>query len=251
MSLPIAHSWYVARPVDPVTTVLSEPHVDPLVQANMWHVRGRDRDLLVDSGLGISPLRSARPELFARDPLLVLTHAHLDHMGGAHEFTEVCAHPTEQVSQPAPGSLRGPTLAAQLGLDPNETTSELLIDALPHPGYDPDSYRLRPALVTRDLTEGHLVDIGDRTLTTLHLPGHSPGSIALFDEHSGTLFSGDVIYDGKLLDTLTGSNINDYVMTMARLRELDARTIHPGHGASFTTQRLHQLIDTYIHQADH
>ena len=40
-------------------------------------------------------------------------------------------------------------------------------------------------------------------------------------------------------------------MTMTRLRELDARTIHAGHGASFTTPRLHQLIDTYIHQADH
>jgi len=169
---------------------------------------------------------------------------------GEHPGDIPIAHPAEQVSQPAPCSLHEPTLAAQLGLDPNEPISELLIDALPHPGYDPDSYRLRPALVTRDLTEGDLVDIGDRTLTTLHLPGHSPGSIALFDEHLGTLFSGDVIYDGKLLDTLTGSNINDYLMTMTRLRELDARSIHPGHGASFTTQRLHQLIDAYLHQAD-
>jgi glyoxylase-like metal-dependent hydrolase (beta-lactamase superfamily II) len=119
-------------------------------------------------------------------------------------------------------------------------------NALPHPGYDPSSYRVLAAPVTRNLTEGHVVDIGDRTLSILHLPGHSPGSIALFDEHSGTLFSGDVIYDGKILDTLAGSDINDYLMTMARLRELDARTIHPGHGASFNTRCLHRLIDAYI-----
>ena len=40
-----------------------------------------------------------------------------------------------------------------------------------------------------------MVDPGGRPLTVLHLPGHSPGSIALFDPADGTLFSGDVVYD--------------------------------------------------------
>ena len=54
-----------------------------LLQANVWLVRGRDRDLLIDSGLGIASLRSALAALALRDPVLVLTHAHLDHMGPA------------------------------------------------------------------------------------------------------------------------------------------------------------------------
>jgi glyoxylase-like metal-dependent hydrolase (beta-lactamase superfamily II) len=58
------------------------------------------------------------------------------------------------------------------------------------------------------------VDLGDRTLTVLHLPGHSPGSIALFDENDGTLFSGDIIYDDVLLDYLPGGNTEQYAHSL-------------------------------------
>ena len=47
---------------------------------------------MVDSGLGIVALRDALPHLFERDPILVLSHAHLDHMGGAHEFAQCWVH---------------------------------------------------------------------------------------------------------------------------------------------------------------
>ena len=43
------------------------------------------------------------------------------------------------------------------------------------------------------LAEGDVIDSGARPLTVLHLPGHSPRSIALFDQRDGTLFSGDVV----------------------------------------------------------
>ena len=52
-----------------------------------------------------------------------------------------------------------------------------------------------------------MVDIGNRHFEVLHLPGHSPGSIGLWEEASGTLFSGDAVYDGPLLDELPTSNI--------------------------------------------
>jgi glyoxylase-like metal-dependent hydrolase (beta-lactamase superfamily II) len=51
--------------------------------ANIWHVRERDRDLVADSGLGVASLRHHVPALFERDPVLVVTHAHLDHLAGA------------------------------------------------------------------------------------------------------------------------------------------------------------------------
>jgi len=44
----------------------------------------------------------------------------------------------------------------------------------------------------------------------LHLPGHSPGCIALYDAKSQELFSGDIVYDGDLLDELPGSDIPTY-----------------------------------------
>ena len=56
--LPIADRWFERRTVSPDLTLLTEPHVDPLLRCNIWHVRGRDRDLVIDTGLGIT--QSAR-----------------------------------------------------------------------------------------------------------------------------------------------------------------------------------------------
>src|SRR4051794_9115469 len=215
-SLPVAPEWFRFTVVDERTTVIDEPHVRGLLCANLWHRRGRDRDLLIDCGLGVTALAPLLRERFGREPVLVLTHAHLDHMGSAHEFSHVWAHPLELVDDPAPGSLHGPVLAAQLGLA--ETLPPALLTARPHGRYDLGTYRVRPATRTRSLADGDLLDLGDHALTVLHLPGHSPGSIALFDESDGTLFSGDVVYDDVLLDALPGSDTEQYARSLRRLR---------------------------------
>ena len=66
------------------------------------------------------------------------------------------------------------------------------------------------------------------------------------DEKTGTLFSGDAIYDGELLDDLPHSDVQDYAETMERLRKLDLATIHGGHRESFDRQRMLILIDQYL-----
>jgi glyoxylase-like metal-dependent hydrolase (beta-lactamase superfamily II) len=99
---------------------------------------------------------------------------------------------------------------------------------------------------TRTLEEGDVVDLGDRHFEVLHLPGHSPGSLGLWEQASGILFSGDAIYDGPLLDDLPDSDVSDYVRTMQRLRELPVRVVHGGHDASFGRERLIELANAYI-----
>ncbi|MEU4622106.1 MBL fold metallo-hydrolase [Actinoplanes sp. NPDC023801] len=242
--LPVEPRWFRFTAVDERTTLIEEPHVRDLLRANAWHRRGRDRDVLVDCGLGVAALAPLLRERFGRDPVLVITHAHLDRMGSAYEFDEVWAHPLEAVGDPAPGSLRGPVLAAQLGMD--WVLPPMLLNARPDRGYDIDGYRVRPAKPTRDLTDGDVVDLGDHTLTVLHLPGHSPGSIALFDARDGTLFSGDVLYDDELLDNLPGSDPGQYARSLRRLRGLPVSRTLPGHGSSFDRPRLHRLIDDYL-----
>ena len=96
------------------------------------------------------------------------------------------------------------------------------------------------------LDDGDVVDIGDRAFEVLHLPGHSPGSIGLWEAATGILFSGDAVYDGPLLDELDGSDIDDYVATMYRLRELPVTVVHGGHEPSFGHDRLVELCDAYI-----
>jgi glyoxylase-like metal-dependent hydrolase (beta-lactamase superfamily II) len=249
-TLPVVTPWFTATPATPggTITLIREPHADPLVRANLWHVRGRDRDLLVDCGLGVTSFHQALPGFVAREPVLVLTHGHFDHMGSAHEFTECWAHALEPVAEPVFGTLDGAALAGSV-MYPAATHAVLppwLIDARPSPSYDPRSYQVRPAQVTRYLADGDLVDLGDRAFTVLHLPGHSPGSIGLYDGSDGTLFSGDVVCEGGLIDDITGCSVPDYLATMRRLRDLPVRTVHGGHGDDFGPARLHELIDGYI-----
>ena len=80
----------------------------------------------------------------------------------------------------------------------------------------------------------------------LHLPGHSPGSIGLWEAKTGTLFSGDAIYDGPLLDEIDGADIPTYVRTMKRLRALPVEVVHAGHDPSFGRARLIELCDAYL-----
>jgi glyoxylase-like metal-dependent hydrolase (beta-lactamase superfamily II) len=103
-----------------------------------------------------------------------------------------------------------------------------------------------PAPATRTLAEGDAVDLGDRRFAVLHLPGHSPGSIGLWEEEVGLLFSGDAIYDGPLLDELPGSDVAAYVQTMRRLRELPVSVVHAGHDPSFGGRRLREIAERYL-----
>jgi glyoxylase-like metal-dependent hydrolase (beta-lactamase superfamily II) len=123
--------------------------------------------------------------------------------------------------------------------------SPYFVDALP-PGYAFEQYRQQPARVTRRVVEGDTVDTGDRAFEVLHLPGHSPGSIGLWDAASGTLFSGDALYDGPLLDELPESDIAAYCTTMERLLALPVQVVHAGHDPSFGRERLQELCRAYL-----
>lgn len=246
--------WYRTQEVGDGLTLIEEPHVSPLLSANTWHLRGRDRDVLIDCGLGVVSLRASLPDLLGeREPVVVLTHAHLDHMGSAHEFADCWAHPAEPVDVPGRGSLHTITLARILGLDepaPGDEVEEWLLTSLPTPSYDQAAYVLRPVTPTRALEDGGVIDLGDRRLEVLHLPGHTPGSIGLYEPDSRTLFSGDVVYDDELLDGLYESDTVQYVASMRRLLALvdrgDVQTVHAGHDASFDAERLGQLAQAYL-----
>lgn len=247
--LPVGTPWFHVETIDASVTLITEPHVHPLLSANIWHVHGRDRDLLVDTGLGVARLRPALADLLEREPVVILTHGHLDHQGAAHEFAEVWAHRLEDISG-QPGTLyAAPLVSALLADDPGVEgwdLPEVLVTARPYAAYRPDDYRLRPAGTTRLLDDGDVVDLGDRSFTVLHLPGHTPGSIGLHDRDNGVLFTGDVIYDDELIDNCVGADMSDYLTTMRRLLTLDVATVHAGHATSFDGTRLHELATQYI-----
>src|SRR5579885_219949 len=93
--LPVARQWFSRRPMGDGVTWIWEAHVDPFIRCNIWHVRGRDRDVLIDTGSGISPLREAMAELIDKALDAVATHIHYDHVGGLHEFAVRMMHRVE------------------------------------------------------------------------------------------------------------------------------------------------------------
>jgi glyoxylase-like metal-dependent hydrolase (beta-lactamase superfamily II) len=234
-------NWYqVERLADGVTHIW-EPHIRPFYRCNIWHVRGRERDMLVDSGMGVVSLRRQVALLAERPVLAVASHTHFDHIGAHHEFADRAVHPAEADILAAPR--RDRTLADTYVRD---ATDADLFTMRPPGGYRSDAYEVAPAPATCLLADGDVIDLGDRHFTVLHLPGHSPGGIALWDEASGILFSGDTVYDGPLIDDAYHSDIDAYVRSMERLRRLPVRVVHGGHFASFGRARYLELIDAYL-----
>jgi glyoxylase-like metal-dependent hydrolase (beta-lactamase superfamily II) len=256
MSLPVAERWFETRRIDDDITLLWEPHVIPLMRCNIWHVRGRDRDLLIDTGMGVASLREAAKNLLQKPVTAVATHTHLDHVGGHHEFEDCLVHAIEAENLRKPSSMESlltsewdPEDVRALEIAGYHVPAEL-VTALPRAGYELSDFHLLPARPTVLVEEGDVVDIGDRHFEVLHLPGHSPGSMGLWEAASGTLFSGDAVYDGPLLDQLATSNIQHYLATMRRLRELPVRVVHAGHDPSFGRERLVELCDDYIRRRE-
>jgi glyoxylase-like metal-dependent hydrolase (beta-lactamase superfamily II) len=120
------------------------------------------------------------------------------------------------------------------------------LTALPSPDFDVGAYSVRSAPLTGNVRDGDVVDLGDRSFEVLHLPGHSPGSIGLFERATKTLFSGDAIYDGPLLSDLPGSSIPDYVRSLHRLHSLDVSLVHAGHDPSFGRERMRSIAERYL-----
>ncbi|QPM91676.1 MBL fold metallo-hydrolase [Pseudooceanicola algae] len=253
--LPVAAEWYVATPLSPGLTLVTEPHVHPIFSANMYLIEGERRDLIIDSGMGVAPLRPFVDGL-REDPTKPLTclttHTHVDHFGAVQEFDSRLVHEIEAegMANPPAYSLDAGALPADL-VAAFETAGypplwPLLIDALPHAGYDPESYDFKGATATGTLIEGDVIDLGGWQAEVLHLPGHCPGQIGLWQAETGLLFSADAIYDGPLLWQGAGYDVPAYAATLRRLRDLPASLVHGGHDPAFGRARMIGICDEYL-----
>ena len=93
---PVDHAdWYETLRMGDGVTLIHEPWIKPFFRCNIWHVRGRDRDLLFDTGLGHVSLRRHVAWSRERPLVCVASHTHFDHIGCHHEFGERCVHGAE------------------------------------------------------------------------------------------------------------------------------------------------------------
>lgn len=232
-----ADIWYETRRVGDDVTYICEPFIQEFYRCNIWHVRGRDKDMLVDSGMGVVSLREQVPLVTERPLEAVASHTHFDHIGCHHEFEHrtVHAHEAELLAEPT----RANTLA-----DPYVTDE--IFTRLPPLPYASTEYAVKKAPATRIVEDGDVIDLGDRHFTVIHTPGHSPGGIALYEKATEILFSGDIVYDGPLIEDTYHSDMGDYIASMTRLLDLPVRLVHGGHFPSFSGERYQSLIRDWL-----
>ena len=155
-------------------TLIHEPWIKPFFRCNIWHVRGRDRDLLFDSGLGhvsLQPPRAAGQRAQAR--LRRQPHAFRP-----YRLPSRIPRPLRACA-PRPHILADPR--NEWTLADRYATDEMFV-ALPD-GWDAlELSRSPPAPAGRILEHGDVIDLGDRAFEVIHTPGHSPGGIALYEQ---------------------------------------------------------------------
>ncbi|OED41589.1 MBL fold metallo-hydrolase [Chromatiales bacterium (ex Bugula neritina AB1)] len=232
-----AEDWYSVRKFSDEIRLISELHITEFYRCNIWHIRGSRSDALIDSGMGVVSLREQVPLVTEKSLVAVASHTHFDHIGCHHEFEHRCVHAAEAELLAAP--TRQNTLA-----DPY--VNDEIFTALPPLPYLSSTYAVKAAPASRILVDGDVIDLGNRQLEVIHTPGHSPGGIALWESATETLFSGDIVYDGPLIEDTYHANAEDYYASMKRLLDVPVTTVHGGHFESYGRERHRQIIREWL-----
>ena len=202
-------------------------------------VLGSERALLFDTGMGIAQISDVVVQLTDLPVTVLNSHTHLDHIGGNAEFSSIVAMDTDYTRSRSEGL---PNERVREELAP-----EALCGALPA-GVTQDSYITRPWTITEVATDGHAIDLGDRILEILHVPGHTPDAIALFDSEAGYLWTGDSFYEGPIWLFAPETDLEAYEASVARMARLapELTRLFPAHNTPFADPaRLIELRNAF------
>ena len=204
-----------ARHSPRVATVLGHnpsPFTGP--GTNTYLIGTGSRPILLDTGQGvpiwIDLLVEALHEFAHGDTIdrIVLTHAHVDHIGGVKQVTE------------------------RLG--------RVEVLKKPWPGHDEAA-----GVPVTPIGDGAVITTEGATLRAIHTPGHAPDHLCYYLQEERALFTGDVVLGAgtTVIPDDTG-DLGDYMNSLRRLLELDLETIYPAHGP--VIRNPHAKIREYI-----
>jgi hydroxyacylglutathione hydrolase len=176
---------------------------------------------LIDPGGDVNDLLTAAGRAGVTLDKLLLTHAHLDHVGGAPELARTLKLP-----------IHGPQEEDAFWLDLLPTQAQMF-GFPPAQSFRPDHW----------LQDGDTVSVGDVRFQVIHCPGHTPGHVVFFEPVSRHAFVGDVLFKGSI--GRTDFPRSDHRALVSSIRDKlfplgDDVTFIPGHGpmGSFGQERL-------------
>lgn len=236
--IPSTSGWFEIIKLPNGVYAFWEPgHVE---KVNAYLIIGEIRDVLYDTGMGIASIKEAvndvrkAENLPDKELMVVNSHNHLDHNGGNSDFSEAWIYDNkwgiQKLTQGVPG-----------GKDAG--FSSYWDQFTPHPGTRPpadfDPVEKFTAPFPREnihlLTEGDIVDLGNRKFRVIHTVSHSPDGLALYDDEQKILFGGDTFYGP------------DYLITDLSLLAADLEKVSPLQVEWHYSSHGEQLIETMQH----
>ncbi len=208
--------------------LLESRHYEEVIS---YLILGAERAVLLDTGMGIGDIRAEVERLTDLPVVVINSHGHYDHVGDNHRFAEVWAYGDD-----------GEVARIERGLTRAQCTDYMRPDwylELPS-GFDPAAYEIRPSRVTRRLRHLEAIELGRRTLTVHHTPGHSSGSLCLFDGRDGLLFTGDAFYPGAMYAHFEDSDFSAYLRSIKYLVGIlgPVRHLCPAHNEAYVPKEV-------------
>ena len=170
---------------------------------------------LVDPGGDVEKIQQAVASHGVSIKKIILTHGHLDHVGG-----------TLAVAKHYDAPIVGPHTGDKFWLDALMQQSQMF-GFPPSAPFNPDQW----------LNEGDTISVGNLTLEVLHCPGHTPGHVALVERTSNQVIVGDILFAGSIgrTDFPQGNHAQLLEAIRTKLFTLpDEMKVYPGHGPTTT-----------------
>ncbi len=227
--LEISNDWFQAYRVTDGVTAIYEPH--QWQEVISYLIEGDKRALLFDSGNGIADI-SAVVSMLTDKPVSVLnSHSHYDHVGGNYSFDNIYGMDT------------GFTRSRQKGQSNEQIAIEVSPEALcrkPPEGVTPANHIGRPYKITNFISDGAVIDLGNRQLEVIHIPGHTPDAIALIDRQAGLMWTGDSYYSGPIWLYAPETDLDAYAQSLDRLiREAaNVKALLPAHNTPWVNPEV-------------
>lgn len=222
-------NWYEISELSDGVLAIGEPKHQEEVFCYL--IKGKDRDLLIDTGMGVIPITRVLEKLrnSSKELVIVNTHWHFDHVGGNGNFEKILVpRNMDEVAGLLKGWSHGDLQRygffdgfyknGDLTLPSNFDAANFFI---------PGSKNIEPVL-----KDGYIIDLGERIIKVIETPGHTPGGISLFDKTNGLLFTSDLLYEGPLYAFEKESDPEKYLRSLKKIRTTlknQIKTIHPGH----------------------
>jgi glyoxylase-like metal-dependent hydrolase (beta-lactamase superfamily II) len=229
-------SWFEVYKVEPNVYVFYEP--GQFEEALSYLVVGKKRAALIDTGCGIGNVKMLAEE-FTQLPLMVVnTHSHYDHIAQDYMFHEVALFDAPNARQ-----------ASRIGYNKADMSRLLAKGMLCKPlprNFNAENYHVPLFTVTRWLKNGHIIDLGSRSLEVVHTPGHSPDSICLLDRDARLLWTGDTYYPSAIYVHLPGSDLAAFINSYEKMIALAPHyeRLMPGHNETWIEKtRLESVLE--------